>query len=232
MSGEVPSAASSVLTLARITLKRLTRGKALFICLVLALLPVLLAAIMRGFSRHSGPDALFTIEDMLLALLPPVFVGASVGEEIEEKTSAYLWSRPIPRWAVLAGKLVALAPIAALLMVGSWIVAVKIGISALPSLRSCIALGGGAIAISFVAAGMSTLIPKYGVALAIIYLIVDGVIGALPFSLAELSLTHQVRVISDLYSIAPSLVEPMIALVGVAGVWGTLGFLRIRRVEV
>ncbi len=229
---DVPSALSSILTLARITLLRLSRGKSLFICVVIAGLPLGFAFVMSRVGRHVGPDSLFAFEDMLLALLPPVFVGASVGEELEDKTSAYLWSRPIPRWAVLAGKLIALAPLAALMLVASWVFSVKVGSDAWPSARSCLALGAGSIAISFVAAGIATLVPKHGVALSIIYLIVDGVIGALPFSLAELSMTHQVRVIGDLYKIQPSLVEPVIALVGVAGIWALLGLLRIRRIEV
>ena len=232
MIGELPSPFDSVMTLARITLLRLTRGKALYICVLIAALPVFYAAVMHAFRSTTGPDAIMGFEMLGLALLPPVFVAASIGEEIEERTSTYLWSRPIPRWAVMVGKLVALVPIAIVLILGSWFAAVKIGAETTPSLRSFVALGAGTIAISLVSGGIAAMLPKHGMAFAVIYLIVDATVGIMPFSLADLSLTHQVRVLADVYHLEPAMKTPIIAMVVVSAIWTTLGFWRIRRLEV
>src|SRR5262249_18729219 len=118
----VPTTLSPVWTLAAITLKRLGRGKALWIGALSAALPPVFGIAFSATRLHAhggtrAPDDLFSITVGLLAMLPAMFVGSSIGEEIEERTSTYLWSRPIARWAVLAGKLCALTPIVIALIV-------------------------------------------------------------------------------------------------------------------
>jgi ABC-type transport system involved in multi-copper enzyme maturation permease subunit len=167
----------------------------------------------------------------VLALLPAMFVAASIGEELEQRTSTYLWSRPIARWAVLAGKLCALAPIVTALTVASWFVAAWIGSGAAPPVPSSIALAVGSIAVCLVAAGIAVVVPRYGMALTIGYALVDIVIGVLPFSLSELSITHQVRALAHL-TVGPSpIAAPVIAMAVVSGVWSVIGFVRITRLE-
>ena len=107
----VPSTSQAVWTLAAVTLKRLGRGKALWIGGLLAALPVLSASVLHARRFAASPDDLFKPTTLLLVLLPAMFIGASLGEEIEDRSSTYLWSRPIARGAVLAGKLCALTPI-------------------------------------------------------------------------------------------------------------------------
>src|SRR5689334_18632971 len=119
MSNGVPSTASALLTLMRVTLRRFMRGRAIWVVLVIALLPTLLAAAHPG--RAGVMDAISVVEIIVMALLPAVFVASSIGEEIEDRTTTYLWSRPIARSAVVFGKLLALAPIAAALVAGGWV---------------------------------------------------------------------------------------------------------------
>ena len=45
--------------------------------------------------------AIAMVELVVMALLSSVFVASSIGEEIEERTITYLWSRPLPRWTLL-----------------------------------------------------------------------------------------------------------------------------------
>jgi ABC-type transport system involved in multi-copper enzyme maturation permease subunit len=227
----VPTTLSTVGTLAAVTLKRLGRGKALWIGALIAALPIMYATGVHARHVTPAPDDLFKISLLLLALLPAMFVGASIGEEIEERTSTYLWSRPIARWAVLAGKLCALTPIVIALVVGGWYAGIMIWAEAAPPLGSCVALAAGCVATSVIAAGIATVVPKHGMALTIGYLLVDLFIGALPFSLNSLSVTNQADVLAQLNGPAPSIATPLIAMGVVTGLWGAVGFSRIRRLE-
>jgi ABC-type transport system involved in multi-copper enzyme maturation permease subunit len=188
-----------------------------------------------GDSRPSDMAAeLFTFEVLILAVLAPMFVGASIAEEIEERTTTYLWSRPLPRWSVLAGKLLALVPVTAVIVLASWSLSTWLSWSALPPARTFAAIGGGAIAMSLVATGIATLAPKHGMALTIVYMLFfDFPIGVLPATFQELSIGHHVRVLSGMR--APfdngTWVSAAIGLVVVGGLWGLIGALRVRRLE-
>ena len=110
----------------------------------------------------------------VLAVVPAMFVAASIGEEIEDKTITYLWSRPLPRWHVIAGKLVALAPIA----IGSRSLAGSSRCRSAPDAlapSTLVGIAAAALAISILASGISTLAPKHGMALTIIYMLLFDV---------------------------------------------------------
>jgi ABC-type transport system involved in multi-copper enzyme maturation permease subunit len=227
----VPGTLSTVWTLAGITLKRLGRGKALWIALLFAALPVVYATIVRGRGKEISLRDLFNVSTLLLAIVPAMFVSASIGEEIEERTSTYLWSRPIARWAVLAGKLIALVPLVIALVVGGWYGGLRTAQASAPLVSSCAALATGCVAASLIAAGIATVLPKHGMSLTIGYMLVDVFIGALPFSLRELSITHQTVVLSRLGLEPPATSGALIAMGIVAGVWGVVSFARIQRLE-
>jgi len=227
----VPTTLSTVRTLAGVTLTRLGRGKALWIGCLFAALPIMYATGVHARHVKPAPDDLFKISLLLLALLPAMYIGASVGEELEDRTSTYLWSRPIARWAVLAGKLCALTPIVIGLIVGGWFAAIEIWTEAAPSLASCLALTAGCIAASLVAAGIATVVPKHGMALTIGYMLVDLFIGALPFSLNELSITNQANVLANLGHAPIEITTPLIAMVVVTGLWGVVSFRRVKHLE-
>jgi ABC-type transport system involved in multi-copper enzyme maturation permease subunit len=227
----VPTMLSTLWTLAGVTLRRLVRGKALWIGVLLAALPSIYAVIVRGRHAAASPDDLFKLSMLLLALLPAMFVGASVGEEFEDRTTTYLWSRPIARWAVLAGKLCVLAPIVIALLVAGWTAGIVIWTKDAPSLTSCLALIAGGLATSLIAAAIATVVPKHGMAFTIGYLLVDAFIGALPFSLNTLSITHQTDVLANLGGPPLMIAAPLIAMAVVSGLWGVVGLLRIRRIE-
>src|SRR5215468_9593487 len=145
----VPPTSAMIRTLVGVTLKRLTRGKALWIAAVLAALPVVLAAVLAARGRPASPSELFAPTMLLFAVLPALLVGASVGEEIEDRTSTYLWSRPIARWAVLAGAIAGSAP----------------------SVAAALGLAAGATATSLVVAGIAVVVPRHGMALTIAYML-------------------------------------------------------------
>lgn len=225
---------SAVWTLAAITLTRLRRGKAPWIGALIATLPVMYAGAIRIGEFQASPGDVFAIEVLLLAILPAMFVAASLGEELETRTSAYLWSRPIERWALVAGKLCALAPVVVVLMAGSWWIASQLAVHAMPSAASLVAITAATIATSLIAAGIATVVPRFAMVLSIGYLMLDLFLGALPFSIDAVSITHQARAMAGLASglSGPAYASSAIAMLVITGIWAAIGLLRIRRLEV
>src|SRR5262249_49123726 len=112
--------------------------------------------------------------------------------------------------------------------------AMLIGTQAAPPVRSTLAFAGGAVAISAMTAGIATLVPRHGMALSIVYIVLlDSTIGAIPASLRAISITHQIRVLSGLSSLGDefAIVEPVVAMAILAGIWLAIGLWRVRRLE-
>lgn len=230
MSNKVPSTAAVLTTLVGITWKRLFRGRALWICAGIAGLPALFALAVRG-QGHNATDGIAVIQLVVAALLSSVFVASSIGEEIEERTITYLWSRPLARWTIIIGKVAALAPIALGLTLAGWFVATQIGTNKPPEPQTLIAFAGDALATSMVAAGIGTIVPRQGMALAIVYLVIlDIAIGAIPASLHEIAVSYQVVSLAG-FEKGSSPTHAAIGLAVIGAVWLTIGMLRIRRLE-
>jgi ABC-type transport system involved in multi-copper enzyme maturation permease subunit len=229
---------SSALVIAALTLKRLVRGRAVWVSAIIAMIPVAFAFVMSRYSRQSSniDVDIMVFETLVLAVLPAMFVASSVGEDIEDRTTTYLWSRPIPRWAVLAGKLIALAPLVAALMVASWTLAVVLGTQELPTAQSTVSLGLGAIVVCIVAAAIATVVPKHGMPLTIAYMLFfDLPVGAMPISLAEMSVTHHIRQVGHVIRAQNGQFEdPVGGLIGLgvlAVLWLAFALWRVRRLE-
>jgi ABC-type transport system involved in multi-copper enzyme maturation permease subunit len=231
----VPGAFATTRTIAALTLTRLLRGRTLWVSSGIVALPIVFSYLLqsRGSSLERMTLDILAFEQLVLAVLPALFVAASVGEEIEERTMTYLWSRPIPRWTVLAGKLVALVPIICALSVASWYCALLAGPRVTASLESCVALALGAVSLSLISAAIATLAPRYGMALAICYMLfLDLPVGVMPASLKHLSVTFNVRVIADVLGTTDQSATTSAITIGVITlVWTVVGLLRIRRLE-
>ena len=231
----VPGVLATTGTIAALTLTRILRGRALWVGALIALMPVVFATLLRAYDRppYGMLQDLLTFEQLLLAVLPALFVAAAIGEDIEDRTTTYVWSRPIPRWTVLAGKLVTLVPIVAAFVIASWAVASQVGPQIGPSAASIGALAAGAVGISMIAATIGTLVPRHGMALTICYMLFfDLPVGLLPGTLKELSVSHHVRMIADV--VEQHAESPQLAGLGIAiisAVWLAIALLRIRRLE-
>jgi ABC-type transport system involved in multi-copper enzyme maturation permease subunit len=225
---ETPRLMSVMTTLFGVTWKRLLRGRALWVCAVIAILPALIAGGLRNVREM--PEMLQFAQFRVMALLPPIFIASSIGEEIEDRTITYLWSRPIARWTLVVGKIAALAPVAIALILAGWVVATLVqGKQPMP--QELVAFAAGTIVISMIAAGIATLVPRQGMSLSIIYLvIIDATIGAIPASLRDISVTRQVWLLSGLEGTA-DLVTPVITLAVIAAIWLSIAFARVRRLE-
>jgi ABC-2 type transport system permease protein len=230
-----------ILTIARLTLARLRRGRAVWAACAIALLPAAAAVVLRSRvqtieDRAEMITALYVPQLLVLAVLPALFVASSIGEEIEDRTITYLWSRPLPRWHVIVGKLVALAPVAVAISVAGWMLAVKIGSDWTAPAWTVVGIGSAALAISLVSAGIGTLAPRHGMALTIVYMLLfDLPVGEIPASLQVLSVTHQARQLAGIAShgLHPVLsrTAPAITMAVLAGIWLAAGLWRVRRLE-
>jgi ABC-type transport system involved in multi-copper enzyme maturation permease subunit len=231
------SAGGTMLAIAGLTWRRLLRGRSLWIAGLIALLPVAFGLVLRTQGpRRDVVDELLAFQLLVLAVLPPMFISSSIGEEIEDRTMTYLWSRPIPRWTVVIGKLLALAPIAMVLVVVSWQLGCALGLESVPDPRSHIALAAGGAAVSAVATGVAVLVPRHGMALTIGYMLLDFWLGLIPASIKHLSICHAVIAIS-----LPSpeggdggggdVATAAVGMAVIAGIWLGIALWRIRRLE-
>ncbi len=229
----VPSTATTLWSLAMLSLRRLRRSRAPWIALVIASLPVFFGVAANRAGQHSHlMGDIYVAEMLVLAVLPAMFVAASIAEDIEDRTTAYVWSRPIARWSVIIGKLLALAPVAMLLVAGGWALAVNASGDGWPPARTTGAMAAGALAMSLLSTGIATLAPKHGMALTIVYVIVfDLPIGEIPASLQILSITHQTRLLAGI-STTDGPLAPLITLAVLGGLWLALSLWRIKRLEV
>ena len=78
-------------TIARVTWKRISRGQAMWVALGIALIPVIVATVLRQAvtdptDRLTFTMDLYVVEMFVMAIVPALFVAASIGEEIEDRT--------------------------------------------------------------------------------------------------------------------------------------------------
>jgi ABC-2 type transport system permease protein len=97
----------------------------------LAAMPVVLALAVRVISSFEGPPPLellvmfvwFFLVQTIVPLVALVLASAVIAEEIEDRTITYLFTRPIPRAAILLGRWLAVAlPIVLLLCLSAELV--------------------------------------------------------------------------------------------------------------
>jgi ABC-type transport system involved in multi-copper enzyme maturation permease subunit len=224
--------------LARLTWTRARRSKGLWLSVALSALPILFVA---AVASRWDPDQRWTrtmtvLLIPLLALLPPLNLAPIVAEEAEDQTASYLWSRPMPRWALLAGKGATLIPLVAgaLMAVAGlvWAISYSGDAAKLHHLaRGAAALGLGTLAAGALAIAVGVLIRRQAVAVSAGYLLViDLPLGAVPLSSANLSITYHARALAAV-SGDGAVIAPIVWLIALTGVWLAVAFWRVSRLE-
>ncbi len=230
-------AGAAVLALARAALIRTVRGRALWVVTALAALPPLLAVVLAHASRENDQAVWrYAYEAclLMLAVVPPVLVASAIADELEDKTAAYLWSRALPRWAVVIGKLAALAPLCAILLGGSAAVAYLAGGLA-PAVRTtqmidgAIGLAAAGCCAATIAAAIAVLIPRHAVAMAVAWMALDATVGLIPIPLRQASTAFAGRTIAGFTSGGAT--SSAIALIVLTAISTTLACWRIARLE-
>jgi len=112
-------------TIAGVTLRALLARRRALLMLLLVAAPVALGLLarLRGLPGDPIERAANTLETTIvrtvLPLVAVVFGTSAIGAELEDGTAIYLLTKPVARWRIVAGKLLAAAPITALLVSAS-----------------------------------------------------------------------------------------------------------------
>ena len=225
------------LILARLFLKQILRSKVVWIMGLIVSLPGIVAIALAEQDPAQAWMITVGISTSLLAIVPPVFAGGVVADELDSQTYTFLWSRPLPRWTVLVGKLLGAIPLVTAAVVAS----VVIGWSALDSeglvtteqLRmACLGLAVGSVAACTISAGIGTLVVRHPIVAGIVYmLLLDVTMGAIPFSLRHISLSFQVSELAGVGEVGVSAIWSLAFIAGVTALWLGIGLWRIGRLE-
>jgi|GEM_PF-1453893 len=239
-SGGIVSGAKATTIIARLTFKRLFRGKGIWFTFALSLLPILIATL--GGSSTGEPKevwgATFGIGVWLYCLAPAIHLAGAVAEEFDDKTFTYLWSRPFPRWSVISGKVLAVLPTLCALFTLSFTLAFYLsyrgatGANTGMLVHGIAALWLGMATAACVCIGLGSLVPKFPMAISIIYLlIIDIAISAIPVAINKASVIYNMVVISGLHERSHDTVGAIISLLCISAVWMAVAVWRIGRAE-
>jgi hypothetical protein len=227
--------AAAILELARIAWTKIIRSNALWVLAAIALLPAALGAVIAadGASDHEKVWRIIVeVALPLMVVVPPVLVASAIADELEDRTSAYLWSRALPRWTVVIGKLLVLAPVSALLIGGAGL-AGGLAAGLPPELigRGVIGMAAAGAAAACVTAAIATLIPRHAVAMSMAWMVaIDWPLHPLDFGVRHLSTSFGATAIAGFASDA-GVVAGALTLVALSAIAIALACWRIGQVE-
>jgi ABC-type transport system involved in multi-copper enzyme maturation permease subunit len=176
---------------------------ALFLCL-----PILLSGAVRwgsGFAPHADPEAkelgvaifLFLLYPQVMCeLLSLLFAGSLVSAEVDGQTLTYLFTRPVPKWRILAGKYAAccatLAPPVVASLVVSWLV-----LDAAGGLRllfaMCLGVCASLVAYAAVFVFIGVVVPGRAIAVGLLCAMFEFILSYVPAVLNNLTVTYYLR---------------------------------------
>ncbi|MCE9575199.1 MAG: hypothetical protein K8W52_18750 [Deltaproteobacteria bacterium] len=229
--GSVLSGATATFEIARVTLTRTLRQRTLWGAAIVAALPLVLSVIFNAIARHHT-RSIFEAAEATAAVLVGLMVAGAIGEELEERTMTYLWSRPMPRWALLTGKLAALVPLTIALGAGGAWLAMSLGAneSDTPG-RMALAIAMGLAARAAVATAFATLVPRQALALTIAYLFfIDLPLAIVPARLQVISIVFHEHELAT-RGMGESVTSALVGLGAIMAAWLALAVWRIRRLE-
>ncbi len=235
----------------RLTLRQLTGRWRLLLILLLAALPVTLAATMHFAAAADGTFSEHFVDVLLdgllvAGILPIVTLAlstAAFGNEVEDRTLSYLMLNPIPRWHIAVPKLLASIAISGPLLIVSGVAAALLGFDG--SVRAAVAVGVAlfagvaAYAAIFTWAGLVT---NRALAFGLIYVLLwEDVIGSFIRGIDYLSVRGYTLAI--MYGINKESFEPLsdrvielpaavVGAVAVTVVFLLLGVRHLRRMDV
>ena len=232
-----------ILVMTGLAWKRLGRGRALWLSLVLFVIPLLVAvATLRIDSAAERWSSVAELTFRSLVLLAPVIhLAGALGEELDGQTYTYFWSRPVGRDIVLLGKLLAVTPLLMLLAMLALalafvIVSAGAGTSELAWLgRAAPAAALGVLAASAFAVGLGALVPRHPLVVSLAWVFLgEQILPAVP-AVQNLSAVHHVEVIAALpqpqQTASGTPTGSVVALIVLAALWLTLAIWRVHRIE-
>lgn len=233
MSGRALGGGAAAAILARITARRLFRTKSFWLSVVLAGLPVLaLLGLVSDWSPDRRWGRVFTLLSPMLCVLMPLNLASVIAEEGEDETYSFLWSRPVPRWSITVGKMVAMLPFATALavaaVVGAWVICFGGAGDTEPLARGVVAAVAGCAAAGALSVALGTLIRKQAVAVSTGYLLmIDFPMGKIPLSISNMSITHHFNELAT----GDAVFVPLAWLAAATALWTALALWRVSAIE-
>lgn len=235
---------SSVWTLARLTWLRVRRGKTIWITGLLAAVPLALAIMTFARASLEAEERWQLVCNLtlrsLVLLAPVLHLATAINEENDGKTYTYLWSRPVPRGAVILGKMTAIVPLiagaVAVALTLSWLIVGgatgELGPAVLG--RTVLAAVAGVVGASAFAVGIGALFPRHPLVVSLGYIFFAEQILPMVKAVQNLSTLYHVHNLAGLSDgdIAPE--EPAtaaLALVILSALWLGVALWRVRRLE-
>jgi ABC-2 type transport system permease protein len=227
-----PPIGAAIAAVATIAARRLTRGAILIVAMAFAALPPGLAVLIARVGRdpHFSLDNTFGGETVVLGIVAGLLVAWPVGQDLEDRTAAYVWARPLPRWTILAGKLVVSTPIVVVIFAASWVAAALLtghAVDPAPIVGLCAA----AVVASLIASALALIMPRHPLVLALVVLaLLDPVVGAMSGGVALATVSYNARVIAGFEQ--ADVVTSACALVVLAALWSWVALRKLARTEV
>jgi len=219
----------TALIIARVTLRGLLGRRRSILMVLLASVPVLLGLLVRASGREIeavGPTLDGLVVRIILPLIALVFGTAALGSELEDGTAVHLLTKPVRRsWIVLAKVGVAGSLTAVLVVPSMTIAAALFAPQGSDAGSLAVALGVGALAGSYVYAGVFAalgVITSRGLIIGLGYaLIWEGLLAGLLPGSQVFSVREYVRGIVS--AIEPTAIESTVGSIAVLYVALALG---------
>lgn len=112
-----------------VTIRALLNRRRSLLMLLLASAPVLIAILIRAAGRGADPDRLAAnvLDTLVLRTVLPiialVFGTAAIGSELEDGSAAFLLTKPVPRWRIVAAKMLGASALTIALVVPAAVLA-------------------------------------------------------------------------------------------------------------
>ena len=177
----------------------------------IAALPVALTAVALGWNK--GPGLWSDVLDLTLRFLvpfsPALAMAGLVGEEVERQTATFVFSRPAPRWTLVVGRLLAVAPTILATLTASLVMSYALSMSRgdlrdvsdtwLGLARAMFAVALAVPAYGLVAAAIGAWLPRQPMVTVGVWILgVEVGLGTMQSPIANLSIAHHLRAIAGL----------------------------------
>lgn len=130
-----------------VTFRSLLSRRRSLLVLIFVLIPIVLALFVRAVGIDEDPNAIATaaldtfVVHVVLPLVALLFGTATLGSEIDDGTIVYLLAKPIPRWEILAAKLLVAEAATVALVVPSTLITGVLLLGGVPGGELAIAWG-------------------------------------------------------------------------------------------
>lgn len=177
-------------TVAWLTARQLLARRRSLPVLLLAAIPVIIAALFRFGSGDDATGFVLSISDqfiirIVLPIVALIFGTGAFGAERDEGTALYLLTKPVPRWRIAAAKLVTVAAVSLLIIVVSTVLTAAVALGGLGAdsivlgLAAGVGLGAVLYAAMFVTLGLFV---RRALPIGLLYVLVWEVVAAQMFA--------------------------------------------------